>query len=78
MSRVVAMVPVTAAFTTVYLARGRRLAPLIAAHWASDLSAAVLAASLAAREVRHDGHPPASRSRIVGSHTSNGRTNPPT
>jgi membrane protease YdiL (CAAX protease family) len=77
-SRVVAMVPVTAAFTTVFLARGRKTVPLIAAHWASDLSAAVLAASLAAREARHDGHQPASRSRIVGSHTSNGRINPPT
>ena len=54
------MVPVTAAFTGVYLARGRRLAPLIVAHWASDLSAAVLAASLTAREARPgDARPPA-------------------
>ena len=54
LSRVVATVPVSVAFTSVYLARGRRLAPLIAAHWASDLSAALLAASLAARETRRD------------------------
>jgi membrane protease YdiL (CAAX protease family) len=57
LSRVVAMMPVTAAFTTIYLVRGRRLAPLVAAHWASDLSAAVLAASLAAREARHNDTP---------------------
>jgi membrane protease YdiL (CAAX protease family) len=44
-SRVAAMVPATAAFTCIYLDRGRRLGPLIAAHWASDLSAAALAAS---------------------------------
>lgn len=58
LSRVVAMVPVSVAFTSVYLARGRRLGPLIAAHWASDLSAALLAATVAARDVRHDdAHP---------------------
>lgn len=51
-SRVFAMLPVSAAFTSVYLARGRRLGPLIVAHWASDLSAALLAGSLAAREAR--------------------------
>ena len=34
------MLPVSAAFTSVYLTGGRRLAPLIAAHWTLDLSAA--------------------------------------
>jgi membrane protease YdiL (CAAX protease family) len=52
-------VPVSVAFTSVYLARGRRLGPLIAAHWASDLSAALLAATGAARDVRHDDATPA-------------------
>ena len=54
LSRVAAMLPVSAAFTSVYLTRGRRLAPLIAAHWASDLSAALLAAALTAGEARRD------------------------
>jgi membrane protease YdiL (CAAX protease family) len=44
-SRVLTMLPVAAAFTAVYLNRGRRLGPLVAAHWASDFSAAVLAAA---------------------------------
>jgi hypothetical protein len=58
LSRVAAMVPVSASFTAVCLARGRRLGPLIAAHWASDLSAALLAATHAARDARHDdAHP---------------------
>ena len=47
--RTISMLPVAAAFTGVYLARGRRLAPLIAAHWASDASAAGLAAVLSTR-----------------------------
>ena len=52
LSRVLTMLPVSAAFTWVYLARGRRMAPLIVAHWALDASAAVLAASLAGKSGR--------------------------
>ena len=48
-SRVIAMLPVSAAFVFVYVLRGRRLVPLIAAHWTSDASAAVLAAVVAGR-----------------------------
>ena len=44
--RVLTMLPVSTAFTAVYATRGRRLAPLAAAHWLSDASAALLAASL--------------------------------
>ena len=65
LSRVAAMLPVSAAFTLVYLARGRRLAPLIAAHWASDLSAALLAAALAAGEARRDDARPAASAVVL-------------
>ena len=49
LSRVLSMLPVSAAFIGVCLARGRRLAPLVAAYWASDASAAALAAVVAAK-----------------------------
>jgi membrane protease YdiL (CAAX protease family) len=49
LSRVLTMLPVSAAFVAVYVARGRRLAPLIAVHWALDASAAGLAAVLTAK-----------------------------
>ena len=45
-TRVVTMLPVSAAFVTVYLARGRRLGPLITAHWASDTTSAILVATM--------------------------------
>jgi membrane protease YdiL (CAAX protease family) len=45
-TRVVTMLPVSAAFVLVYLTRGRRLAPLITAHWASDTTSAILAAAM--------------------------------
>jgi membrane protease YdiL (CAAX protease family) len=45
-TRAVTMLPVSAAFVTVYLARGRRLAPLMTAHWASDTTSAVLAVTM--------------------------------
>lgn len=44
--RAMTMLPVSAAFIAVYTTRGRRLAPLAAAHWLSDTSAALLAGSL--------------------------------
>lgn len=52
LSRVLTMLPVSAAFTAIYLARGRRMAPLIVAHWVLDASAAALAASLADKSGR--------------------------
>ncbi|HTX69343.1 MAG TPA: CPBP family glutamic-type intramembrane protease [Thermoleophilia bacterium] len=55
--RVLTMLPVSAAFTGVYLLRGRRLPPLIAAHWASDASTAGLAAALAAGALTTDASP---------------------
>lgn len=45
-TRVVTMLPVSAAFVTIYLARGRHLGPLITAHWASDTTSAILAATM--------------------------------
>jgi hypothetical protein len=44
--RVVTMLPVSTAFTAVYVTRGRRLTPMAAADWLSDASAALLAATL--------------------------------
>lgn len=57
LTRVLTMLPVSAAFTGVYLLRGRRLAPLIVAHWASDASTTGLAAAVAAGVGAADAHP---------------------
>jgi hypothetical protein len=45
-ARAISAAPMSAAFTAIFVLRGRRLRPLIAAHWLSDLSAAILAAAL--------------------------------
>jgi membrane protease YdiL (CAAX protease family) len=50
--RVITMLPVSTTFTAVYATRGRRLTPMVAAHWLSDASAALLAATLPTKPER--------------------------
>lgn len=48
-ARVLTALPVTSAMTLYFLLRGRRLLPLVVAHWASDAGSALTAALVARR-----------------------------